>query len=282
MMWLKLWLRDALAIAVWSVRPLLRRAPRRAGVRILVYHTLAELPPRQDRGRMSVPPALFAAQLRWLQQQAYSVVGLDEAFEMIQGLRPIPPKAVAITFDDGFADTFSRAYPLLKDAGWPAAAFVVSGSVGQSGTFPWLGTRTKFGRPMTWEELEALSGDRRITIGSHGWSHRKLSALPAHEQQEEIERSQHTLVERLGHPVTWFAYPYGQHGSFSDETVACLKTLGFRAACANVMGLNYAGDSPWTLRRTRIGWEDRLWRFRLKMDGAYDWIDAWRSSWRRT
>ncbi len=271
-MWLKLWVRDALSVLGFGIRRLLRRrAP--SGVRILLYHAVADLAPAQDRWRMSVSPRLLAAHLAWLRRHGYMCVSLQEAVEMIQGRRPMADKAVALTFDDGFRDVLTRAVPILERARAPATLFVVAGRLGVPEPFPWLEHPTRFDRPLTWEELQALAGHPLVSVGSHAWSHRRLSGLPVDEQERDIVQSKAALERHLGRPVRWFAYPYGHAGSFSDETIGCLQRLGFEAAFANIMGVNRVGDSPWMLKRTRVGWEDRPWRFRLKMAGAYDWVD---------
>ncbi len=197
---------------------------------------------------------------------------------MVRGHRPVPPKAVAVTFDDGFRDTLARAYPLLRDHRVPATLFVVPGYLDSPAPFPWLDPSAGFERPLTWHELQALARDPLVSVGSHTWSHRRLAGLSLEEQHRELERSKTALETRLGQPVQWLAYPYGHQGSFSEDTVACLQRVGFAAAFSNIMGVNRAGDSPWTLKRTRIGWEDRLWRFQWKMAGAYDWIDQGRGA----
>lgn len=272
---LKRWIRDGLSLSQWVIGRLSRR-PAVPSVRILVYHSIAAIRPRQDRWRMSVPPGLFAAQLRWLRQHGYTIVSLGEALEMVRGRRPMPAQAVAVTFDDGFCDTFQQAYPLLRSQQVPATVFVVPRYLDAASPFPWLERPEVFGRPLAWKELQQLVSDPLMSVGSHTWSHRQLSDLSIDEQRQEIEQSKVVLEARLGHAVKWLAYPYGHVDSLTEETIRCLQQAGFEAACVNVMGVNQVGDSPWVLRRTRIGWEDCLWRFRLKMTGAYDWVDQWR------
>lgn len=273
---LKLWVRDGVSVPFWVGSKLLKRASAR-GLRILVYHTIAELRPRDDPYRMSVPPVLFAAHLGWLRQHGYAFVSLDKALEMLQGQGPIPEKVVAVTFDDGFRDTLTRAYPILQRSGVPATVFVVPRYLNGREPFPWLHNSGQHECPLTWEELQFLASSPIICVGSHGWTHRRLSDLSIADQRREIEQSKSALEAGLGKSITWFAYPYGHRGSFFGETIACLQHAGFKGACTNVMGVNQAGDSSWTLKRTRIGWEDHLWRFRLKMAGAYDWVDRWQT-----
>lgn len=268
---MKLWIRDAVSLCLWAARRLWRR-PHPQGVRILLYHAIAQVPPHQDRWRMSVPPALFHQHLRWLRAHGYAVVPLREAIEMVQGTRPMPTKAIAVTFDDGFRDILSEAMPILERDEVPATLFVAPGlldGVPPPGEWQSLGEV----RLLTWDDLRTLTTHPLITIGSHGWSHRLLSELETQTQEEEIQRSKQAIETHLSRPVQWFAYPYGHRRSFTAETIASLKRAGYEAACANIMGVNRPGDSVWALRRTRIGWEDSLWRFRLKVAGAYDWVD---------
>ncbi len=269
---LKLLVRDALSVMRWGLHRLLRR-PVRSGVRILLYHAIATLPRRRDRWRLSVPPALLAAHVAWLRRHGYAIVSLEDALDMIRGTRPMIEKAVAVTFDDGFRDVLTQAYPILRQAQVPATVFVVPGCLGSPEPFPWVEPSVGFARPLQWEELQTLLGDQLVSIGSHTWSHRTLSRLPVEEQGLELARSKSALEARLGTSVKWLAYPYGHAGSFSQETIACVQRVGFEAAFANIMGVNRAGDSLWMVRRTRVGWDDRLWRFHLKMAGAYDWLD---------
>ena len=145
-----------------------RRSPR--GV-ILLYHRVAG--PRFDPLLLDVSPENFAAQMNTLQQQA-TVLALDE-FESLRREGKLPVRAAAVTFDDGYADNFHAAAPLLARHGVPATVFVVSGMVGARGEFWWDDIeRAAFaGRPLpaavpmpgiVWP------GDRAATIPTPGWS----------------------------------------------------------------------------------------------------------------
>ncbi len=269
---LKLLVRDILSLILWSAQGLLgRKAP--SGLRILLYHAVSDIPPSMDPVRLNVPPALFEQQVDWLKKQGYLFLSFDEALKMLRAEHPIPAKAVLITFDDGFSDIWKHAFPVLERREVPMTLFVVPQFIGTESPFPWLDNAASFGRPLTWEELKQLSQERLVSIGSHGWSHRALGSLSTEEQLQEARQSRELLNQQLGLPVRWFAYPYGCKGSYSSQTTESLKQTGYEAACSNLMGTNRSGDSLWEMKRTRIGWEDTLWRFRLKMAGAYDWID---------
>lgn len=269
--WLKRMLRDAVSLIVWVAGVIGRRSD--PGIRILVYHAIADAPAAQDPWRLSVPPKRFAAQIRWLRCRGYTFLSLADVLEVVRGDRPLPKRAVALTFDDGFADVASHAHPLLRDARLPFAVFMVPQYLDHSGRLPWLTAGEPFASALQWKQAVELARDPLVSIGSHGWTHRRLTELDADAQRAEVERSKALLEERLARPVTWFAYPYGDARSFSAETIAHVRQAGYEAALSNVMGAARVGESPWTLKRTRVLREDRLWRFRIKMAGGYDWLD---------
>ena len=106
---------------------------------ILLYHRVAEL--RLDSQLLAVTPAHFAEQLDILKRRARPV-SLDELTKRL-GSGELPERAVAVTFDDGYADNLQNAKPLLESQGVPATVFVTTGYVeGQ--------------REFWWDELEGL------------------------------------------------------------------------------------------------------------------------------
>jgi peptidoglycan/xylan/chitin deacetylase (PgdA/CDA1 family) len=114
-----------------------------------------------------------------------------------------------------------------------------------------------------------------MEIGSHSMTHAWLSELNDSQITHEIFGSKTYLEESLGKAVRTFAYPFGAYRSFNGKTRTALQSAGYEGACVNLLGWNRPGDDPFTLRRTRIGWDDGPWRFFLKVFGAYDWIDGY-------
>ncbi len=101
---------------------LLRRMPARgARLVVLAYHSVTDDPAYALPG-IRVTPALFARQVAYLARN-YAVVDLAEAVEMQRAGRPLPDRAVAITFDDGYADNHTHAFPVLRAHGAPATVF---------------------------------------------------------------------------------------------------------------------------------------------------------------
>ncbi len=263
--WLRLWALDAVSLAA---SPLLMRAA--AGARILVYHDVRDVPPALDPFRLSVPPALFERQIRHLHRAGFRFLSLDDA---ARGLADgsVPPRSVTITFDDGYVSFLNDVLPILRRYDAPATLFVAAGSIGDS-CFR-FNPGGPLSRPMTWPELQQAASVPGVHIGSHTITHRHLHRLTPMERRTELTESRAALESRLGRPVRTFAYPFGAWGTFPADVQADVAAAGYTVACVNVMGTNARGANMFALRRVRIGWEDHLWRFRLKIAGAYDWSD---------
>ncbi|HRA55217.1 MAG TPA: polysaccharide deacetylase family protein [Thermoflexales bacterium] len=177
---------------------------------ILMYHHIGA--PRA--GRFSVTPAKFAEQLKWLRDQGYRSVSIDDIASAAQGGPPLPPKPIAITFDDGWRDQYDIALPLLKEFGFKATFFVVSGWVGRGRTL------------MTWAELRDLRA-RGHWVGSHSVTHGAAAKQTDKVVAYEVIQSRNTISRELGGPPTIFAYPLG---SIDARAEALARAAGYVAA----------------------------------------------------
>ncbi len=166
---------------------------------ILTYHSIDS-----SGSPISVSREAFAGHVRWLASGAVRVVPLTE---IVRGAAD--GDAVALTFDDGFANVAESAVPLLRDHALPATVFVVSGQVG--GTNAW-GGREQAGIPtlplMDWDALGAL-GASGIELGAHTRRHPKLDTVGVNALSDEIEGGADEIERRTGCCPSTFAYPYG-------------------------------------------------------------------------
>ena len=170
---------------------------------VLTYHSL------DDSGSpISVEPASFAAHARWLASSSVRVVALETLVREVRG-GDDAGDAVALTFDDGFANFGEHAAPLLTELGLPATVFVVSAHAGR--TNAWGGTPDD-GIPtlplLDWQALGRLS-ECGITLGGHTRTHARLDALSGAALEDEIAGGAEDMVAQLGRRPTAFAYPYG-------------------------------------------------------------------------
>ena len=245
------------------------RAPRR-GVRVLNYHSIVEADQR-DPQQMTTPVTVLRAQLAWLASAGYRIERASVVVDALRrGMTP-DAKTVVLTFDDGFVNNARLAFPLLREFRAPATFFVVTAAL--SGELdrlhnPWVEAY------MDWGQAQELQASGLIDFGCHSATHLTLRGLPDNRLREETEGAKQTLEDRLGRPVTLFAYPFGSYGSWDPATLAVLRRAGFQGAFTTVFGLNTPSTDPFLLKRTRVSWTDPGPEFERLLHGAYDWYAA--------
>ena len=219
-----------------------KKAPVPSGpatyVPILYYHYIRVNPNPRDRVgfSLSTPPAMFQAQMQYLADHGFHVVSLHQAVVAIKNHPGLPSRPIVLTFDDGYADFFTAAVPILRSHGFTATNFVITGRMGRSGF-------------MTPNQVVAADG-MGFTIGAHTVDHVALAAQPPARGAWEMRQSKLTLEELLGHPIVDFAYPYG---SFNQYDMAQAKTLGFETAASTMYGSLHTAGQLFELSRMRIG-----------------------------
>jgi peptidoglycan/xylan/chitin deacetylase (PgdA/CDA1 family) len=172
---------------------------------------------------------------------------------------------VALTFDDGYADTLTTAAPLLKRYGFTATCYVVSGALGTYNR--WDAQHLRENKPlMSREQLDEWLA-AGMEVGSHSCSHARLHELPMDAALEEIAGSRAALQSMLGVPVEHFAYPFGY---FTAETVALVRRAGYSSAVTVLSGVARAADDRLRLPRILVNGERGLWRFLLHVATPYE------------
>jgi peptidoglycan/xylan/chitin deacetylase (PgdA/CDA1 family) len=189
---------------------------------ILTYHSIDS-----SGSPVSVAPRDFDRHVRWLATGRVRVVALED-------LVAVPPEehAVALTFDDGFANFATEAAPRLREHDLPATLFVVSGHAGRTNAW---GGRDAAGIPtlplLDWDALGRVA-EGGIAIGAHTRTHARLERLDAGAATAEIAGSADEIAQRLGRRPTTFAYPYGAVSRTAAEIArahfACAVTTAMR------------------------------------------------------
>jgi peptidoglycan/xylan/chitin deacetylase (PgdA/CDA1 family) len=235
---------------------------------ILCYHSVHPSLPFA-----SATPARFAEHLDWLRHNCDVVpLGRIASAETAGAGRPL----VAITFDDGYEDNYTHAFPLLRERGLAATFFVTVGLVERDAA-----TVERFGAlrqvdplevaPLSWDQLREMSG-AGASIGAHTWSHPNLSRLGEPETRLELERPKAILEDRLGAPVTEFAYPFGKPGRhFTPATIRLVAEAGYAVGAAVLFRAVRRGDDRLALPRFFVTGDD-LDTLAAKVGGAWDWL----------
>jgi peptidoglycan/xylan/chitin deacetylase (PgdA/CDA1 family) len=207
---------------------------------ILMYHNVAH-PSATNRRTFTVSPDKFEAQLRYLHDHQFTTLTIAQLANFLPSRRALPTKPVVLTFDDGYADFYESAFPILKRYDATASVYVVSNWV-QLCASPQNNTKM-----MSWSQLRQLHAEG-IEIGAHTHNHVKLDSIAHHQARWEIAHSKQCIEQHLGlgAQVFTFAYPFGRYTSaVSQAVIEC----GFRAACAVRYDMSSLADKPYELAR---------------------------------
>lgn len=185
------------------------------GVVILMYHSIGE-----NNEFFTVKRALFEEQMQYLKQNHFNVIKLDSLLKIDKSQRL--KKTVAITFDDGYEDNYTNAFPTLKKYNFPATIFVSTAFIGKN-MIARKGTDLKI---LSEEEMKEMHKSGLIEIGSHSHNHPKLTSLKDKEVENEFAVSQKVVQDLLGYVPKSFAYPKGNF----DERVGQITSRFFDIA----------------------------------------------------
>ncbi len=229
-----------------------RKILKRGRLFIIFYHRIAETTGRDFR--LCTRPENFKEHLKYLAGR-FNIVSLDEMLHYIE--KQIYPEqdTVAITFDDGYRDNYTNAFPLLGKYNATAAIFVATGFIGKE--------------MMLKDSQIKEMAEAGITFGAHSVTHPCFSLLSAQQAKTQILDSKLKLEVILKKPVEYFAYPYGCEHDFTSETVGLLKEADFKCAFTTVKEKNLMGSPKFFFPRKGIP-DFSLPAFAAKMEGVFD------------
>jgi len=240
-------------------------------VPVLCYHHVAE-PEGDDPGGLFVSPQLFNDQLGLLRKGGYSPVSLDQLYDHVTSGLELPEKPVAVTFDDGYLDNWTYAFPLLCHFEVPAAIFVITSRVESGEPRPTLddvqqGTLTResldqahreagenSGAFLNWGELSKMRATGLVSVAGHSHTHIDLGQAERQAILDELRTSRAVLQENVGGECTDLAWPFGFHSRSAERTV---RVAGYRSAYRVSTRLfggrgNRVGANPLALRRLAV------------------------------
>lgn len=225
----------------------------RPGVDILMYHSISDGP-----GPTCIPPAIFREQLDVLADCGYRAASLAGLDAWLRGGAPLAERTVILTFDDGFADFATTAFPAIQARGWSATVFVPAGKMGGWDDWEPPGRRRRLLDPDTVATL-ARAG---VDFGGHGMSHVDLTRLAPDERLREIAGAREVLEALTGRRVVAFAPPFGR----TTAEVRREVEHHYRLAAGTRLARAGPASDPYDLPRIEMWYfrNPRRWRAYLR------------------
>jgi peptidoglycan/xylan/chitin deacetylase (PgdA/CDA1 family) len=233
---------------------------------ILMYHSLSdEKEKSHPYYHVNTSPAVFDAHMHYLHENNYSVINLqdlEKSFETRDS-----SKYVVITFDDGFCDFFTNAFPILKKYNFRATVFLPTGFI-HNERLSFKGKEC-----MTWDEVRHLQS-KGINFGSHTVTHLQLNNLNTKEIENEIKLSKNKIEDETGITVKSFSYPYAfpEDKEFGITLRTLLKKCGYTNGVTTKIGTANKGSDTFFQPRLPANSDDDILFFRAKLQGAYNWL----------
>jgi peptidoglycan/xylan/chitin deacetylase (PgdA/CDA1 family) len=218
---------------------------RQVRVPILMYHHIDDAPPGADAWRydLSVSPHDFEAQLRYLKQEGYESISLNDlALHLTRG-KPLPPKPIILTFDDCYADAYTQAFPLLRRFDFTGTFFLISEPVNADDP--------DF---LSWAEVEEMHA-AGMRFEPHSFNHPDLRNRGFDFLVFQVLAAKEAIEARTGEPCRFFAYPFGR---YDDYVIDVLRSAHYWGAVLTEQGATHTADDLFTLHRVRVHGGDDL------------------------
>ncbi len=201
---------------------------------VLLYHSVSDRP-RENGSWGAVSRAAFAAHVDAIDASGRQAIDISTLAGALRAERPLPERAVAITFDDGYADTY-EAVELLGRHALACTVYVTTGQIGGLGR-------------LSAQQVGALARLPGVEVGSHAVHHRWLDELNGHELVDELRDSKAQLQELTGGRIDSFAYP---HGAYDWPVRDAVIAAGYRSAAAVKNAVSHWGDDPFAIARWTV------------------------------
>jgi len=222
------------------------------GLRVLMYHSIGSSTSGDLDDLYSVTPQRFKSHLNYLRAQR------SDPILIVHPFTDLAQVGISFTFDDGYRDNLEVAAPMLIEYGFSFHVFV-------NPSFVMSGER-KYLTVQSLRELASLSG---VSIGAHGYSHRKLTECTPSELDYELDASKQWIENVIGREVTTMAYP---HGAVNNEVRNATAKAGYTVAASSKFGIFTSASDRLALERTDIWSTDTVRIVRSKLHGDWDWM----------
>jgi peptidoglycan/xylan/chitin deacetylase (PgdA/CDA1 family) len=276
--------------AGWAGAPLATCLPprHRAAFGILMYHRVTDRVPGASEPTWNVPPARFRQQLAGLLARGYEAWPLRRVLDEHEAGREVPRNVFVVTFDDGYENNLTEAYPILRELNVPATIFLATAYLDATEPFPsddWPEAGSPVvpvgsWRPLTTAQCHELFADGLIELAAHTHTHRDFRGAPD-ALEADLRVCRQVLAERFGIEQPTFAFPYGTKKlGFSGPVLAeAARRAEMRCALTTEAELVLPGSDPFDWGRMTATGDDTAATLAGKLAGWYGVVrGAWRSA----
>lgn len=201
------------------------------GVPVLYYHSVQQT----EDNEVTISPQKLRNELKYIKDSGYTTITMRELQDHLLNNSPIPEKSIVITFDDGYMNNYTNAFPILKDLDMKATIFCITFKLD--------------GQYYLSEHAIKEMSNYGIDIESHTAGHPDLTTMTYEQQLSEFKESKETLEAITGKPVTAVAYPYG---NYNADSMKAAKDAGFNLGFTTNLGLADRDDNPFSLNRIYV------------------------------
>lgn len=239
--------------------PPTRQRPRALSVPILMYHHISNAPPpAPSQVHLTVTDGAFATQLDYLVRHGYHTVRLVDVFNALYYGRALPSRPIVLTFDDGYLDAYTDAFPLLRRRGLIGEFNVITG---------YAGLRVGVNSYLTWPQIDAMAA-AGMEMESHTVDHQDLGLVSTPKAIYELRFSRGTLAAHIHRAVQFLAYPSGEpfrSGAAWAQAhiLALLPRYGYVGALLDqhIASTLQTANAPYGLVRLRVSPGETLDQF---------------------
>ena len=215
------------------------------GVPVLYYHSVEP----SEKNEVIISPDRLREQLQFIKDSGYTTLTISEFYDYIISKKPIPEKSILITFDDGYMDNYTNAFPILKELEMKATIFVITSVIDEGSYY------------LSSEKIKEMS-DYGIDIESHTATHSHLDQLTYEEQLKELKDSKEKIESITGKEVLSVAYPYGD---LNEDSIKAVKEAGYSLAFTTNLGYADREDTPVKLDRIYVSSRYTMERFKNRL-----------------
>lgn len=270
-------------LAVRAPLPIAAFCPRRldGALGILVYHRVTPRVPGVATPTWNVTPDKLRAQLVGLLARGYQAWPLRKALKFSQQGRAIPPGTFVVTFDDGYANNYHHALPVLQELKIPATIFLATAYLDGDSPFPfddWEAAGSgaverESWVPLTTSQCRAMLDSGLVELGAHTHTHADFRSCPD-ALVADLRVCLGMLRSRFGIRDATFAFPYGvKHLGFSGPVLAeAARRAGVLCSLTTENEPALVGSDPFDWGRFTAASVDTAATLSAKLDGWYNWV----------